>query len=91
MTPPTSCAALPGITRAAVLELAASLDVRPEERAFGLEQFLAADEAFLTSSLRGIVPLQAIDGRAIGSGTYELTTRIAAAYESLVNQECRTA
>ena len=86
-----SCAALPGITRATVLELAATLGIRAEERAFPLERLLAADEAFLTSSLRGIVPLRAVNGQTIGSGDYPTTTQIAAAYESLVNQECRTA
>lgn len=91
LTPPVSCAALPGITRATVLELAAALGIRAEERAFPLERLLAADEAFLTSSLRGIVPLRAVDGQTIGSGDYPMTAQIAAAYESLVNQECQTA
>ena len=37
-TPPTSCAALPGITRAAVIELAAELGVPVDERPFGLDE-----------------------------------------------------
>ena len=36
-TPPTSCAALPGITRGAVIEMAAELGVTMDERPFGLD------------------------------------------------------
>jgi branched-chain amino acid aminotransferase len=88
LTPPTSCAALPGITRATVMELATILGIPVEERAFGLDRLLAADEAFLTSSLRGIAPLQTVDGQPLGTGAHELATRLTHAYESLVDEEC---
>lgn len=89
VTPPTSCAALPGITRAAVIELAAELGVAVDERPFDLDELNGADEAFLTSSLRGIVPLVRVDGRAIGSGTPgALTQRVMTAYAALVQREC---
>jgi branched-chain amino acid aminotransferase len=88
-TPPTSCAALPGITREAVIGLAADLRVPVDERAFGLDQLNGADEAFLTSSLRGIAPLVRVNGRAIGSGSPgTLTQRVMTAYAALVTQEC---
>jgi branched-chain amino acid aminotransferase len=90
VTPPPSCAALPGITRATVLELAGALGIDTQERPFGLAELAGADEAFLTSSLRGIIPLRTIDGRPVGAGTTDAATRIAAAYEALINQECRT-
>jgi branched-chain amino acid aminotransferase len=89
LTPPPSCAALPGITRATVLELARAMDVPTEERPFGLDDLLAADEAFLTSSLRGIAPVAQVGGRAIGDGAPgELTRRVSAAYAALVAREC---
>ena len=89
VTPPTSCAALPGITRAAVLELAASLGVATDERPFDVPELEAASEAFLSSSLRGIAPLVRIDGKALGAGTPgPLTARIMAAYAALVAREC---
>jgi branched-chain amino acid aminotransferase len=88
-TPPTSCAALPGITRAAIIDLAAELRVPVDEREFGLDELNGADEAFLTSSLRGIAPLVRLDGRAIGSGTPGgLTRSVMAAYAELVKREC---
>jgi branched-chain amino acid aminotransferase len=88
-TPPTTCAALPGITRAAVIELAAELGAPVDERPFGLDELKGADEAFLTSSLRGIVPLVRVDGRAIGSGTPgAVTQKVMTAYTALVKREC---
>lgn len=89
LTPPLSCAALPGITRAAVLELAAAQGLSVAERPFGLAELLAADEAFLTSSLRGVAPLVRVDGRAIGVGRPgDVTRSVAGAYAALVVQEC---
>jgi branched-chain amino acid aminotransferase len=89
MTPPTSCAALPGITRAAVIELAADLGVAVDDQPFDLDRLSSADEAFLTSSLRGIAPLTRVDGRSIGSGAPgDLTRRLMNAYAALIEREC---
>jgi branched-chain amino acid aminotransferase len=90
LTPPVSCGALPGITRATVIELAAALGVPTVERAFGVEVLLAAREAFLTSSLRGIAPLVRLDASRLGDGHPGPCTRdIARAYAALVARECR--
>jgi len=92
VTPPLSCAALPGITRATVLELARELSIETVERPFGEAELIAADEAFLTSSLRGIAPLVHVGGARIGSGTPgALTRRVAAAYAAHVAEYCATA
>lgn len=90
LTPPVSCGALPGITREAVIELAASLGLRVDERPFDLDELLAAREAFLTSSLRSIAPLVRVDGRAIGDAAPGPRTRaLTDAYAALVDRECR--
>jgi branched-chain amino acid aminotransferase len=89
LTPPLSCAALPGVTRATVLELAASHGLPTEERAFGLVELMRAEEAFLTSSLRGIAPLVRVGDQQLGAGTPGKATRaMASAYAALVAQEC---
>jgi len=89
VTPPESCGALPGITREAVLELAPVLGVQTAERPFALAELVAADEAFLTSSLRRIAPLVRVGERPIGNGRPgDLTRRCADAYLSLVRAEC---
>jgi branched-chain amino acid aminotransferase len=89
LTPPLTCGALPGITRATVLELAYGLGFETSDRAFGLGELVAAKEAFLTSSLRGIAPLVRVNGHPLGNGMPGSTTReIAAAYGRLVEREC---
>ena len=90
-TPPTSCAALPGITRAAVIELAGDLGVAVDERPFDLRELLTSTEAFLTSSLRGIAPLVSVEGQTLGAGVPGPVTRqVMAAYAALASQECGT-
>ena len=88
VTPPLSCGALPGITRATVLQLAAGLGVTAVERVCTLDDLWTADEAFLTSSLRGIAPLVSVNGSAIGAGKPGAgTRRMAAAHDALVSAD----
>jgi branched-subunit amino acid aminotransferase/4-amino-4-deoxychorismate lyase len=88
-TPPTSCAALPGITRAAVIELAGEHGLPVDERPFDVAELGTGSEAFLTSSLRGIAPLVRLGARAIGIGTPGPVTRqMMTTYAALVDREC---
>jgi branched-chain amino acid aminotransferase len=88
-TPPTACAALPGITRAAVIELAEGMGLVVDDRPFEPATLKFATEAFLTSSLRGIAPLVRLDGMAIHTGKPGPVTRqVMAAYADLVAREC---
>lgn len=59
---------LQGITRAEVLKAAADLGLPVRFRAPSLDELLAADEAFITSSLREMLPVVKVDGTAIGTG-----------------------
>lgn len=59
---------LGGVTRLSLLELAAKTGVKLVERSFTLQEALAADEAFLTSSSAFILPVTTIDGQKVGSG-----------------------
>ena len=89
VTPPAACGVLPGVTRAAVMEVAAARGLTVDERAFGLDELTAADEAFLTSSLRGVAPLLRVEGRWIGNGRPGVRTQeLAAAYDALVTRVC---
>jgi branched-chain amino acid aminotransferase len=88
-TPPLSCGVLPGITRAAILECAIKLGVDTAERELSLEDLARSREAFLTSSVREVVPLVRVDDRAVGDGTPgALTHRFIDAYADLVRCEC---
>jgi len=75
-TTPEESGLLPGITREVVIELARKegLDVR--EAPLALDALLAADEAFLTGSVKEVMPLIAIDGKRIGSGSPGPITRL---------------
>ena len=67
-TPPCSDGALEGITRRTLLELAGRLGMLAREQTLTRYDLLASDELFLTGSGAGIVPVRALDGRAIGTG-----------------------
>ena len=59
---------LPGCTRKAVVKLAEEHQLRIEERAFSVEEALAAKEAFVTSASLFVQAVVAIDGKKVGSG-----------------------
>ena len=65
---------LRGITRKVVLECARET-YRTLEQAVPLSAFFDADEAFITSSFKDIVPVVSVDGRTIGSGVPGPVTR----------------
>ena len=67
-TPSLDLGILAGVTRATLAEVAPECGYRVEEGSYPLEQLLAADEAFTSSSVREVMPLIEIDGRAIDRG-----------------------
>ncbi|MFN3075744.1 MAG: D-amino-acid transaminase [Alphaproteobacteria bacterium] len=68
VTHPAGPAILSGITREAVLEVAATLKLPLVERPFTVAEAQAAAEAFLTSTTNFVMPVIRIDGRPVGSG-----------------------
>ena len=77
LTPPLDGRILPGVTRMRVLELAAALDVETDEDPLSREDLLAAEEVFLTGSVRGVEPAAALDGAPL-AGAGEIAVRLAA-------------
>jgi len=67
VTPPDSAGILPGITRARIIELAAALGIEVEYRAVLLRELRAADELFISSTIREILPVVRVDGALIGN------------------------
>jgi len=59
---------LNGITRIAILKLAADEGIPFTERAFSRDEMMKAKEAFVTSSTSLIKPVTSIDGEAVGDG-----------------------
>jgi branched-chain amino acid aminotransferase len=68
ITPDVSAGILPGITRAHVLEVAQALGVTVELRTPTVSEAQAADELFITSSIRELMPVVRLDDRSIGKG-----------------------
>ncbi len=68
ITPPLSDGALGGITRSAVLELAAQLKIPVEEKSITVHEIMASDEAFLTGTAAEIGALVEVNGQKIGDG-----------------------
>jgi 4-amino-4-deoxychorismate lyase len=67
-TPSLQLGILAGITRAALCELAPGLGLRVLEGVFTAEDLLAAEEAFLSSSTREVMPVVEVDGASVGDG-----------------------
>lgn len=69
LTPDLASGALPGTVRELVLdELAPRMGLTVAERAVRPEELAAADEAFLTSALLGVMPLTGVNGSPVGAG-----------------------
>jgi branched-chain amino acid aminotransferase len=77
-TPPADRGVLPGIVRARVLAICAREGIAVRVRALTAQELRVAHEVFVTSSLRGVVPVTRIDRERIARGA--VADRIAAAY-----------
>ncbi|MGR9086880.1 MAG: D-amino acid aminotransferase [Gammaproteobacteria bacterium] len=68
VTPPKSNEILPGITRDVVLEIAKMNHITSREESISLTSLRNADEIWLTSSTREIMPVIELDSRPVGNG-----------------------
>jgi branched-chain amino acid aminotransferase len=68
VTPPLWAGILGGITREVVLELAATHQIPAREDALELRALFDADEAFLSSTTREVMPIRQVDDQVIGDG-----------------------
>jgi branched-chain amino acid aminotransferase len=80
----TGAYCLHGITRGKVLEVARQAGIPAHERDFSLFEVYSADEAFVTGTLGGLIPVGAVDGRSIGDGRRSMTDRLRALYEGAI-------
>jgi 4-amino-4-deoxychorismate lyase len=84
LTPSLELPLLAGVTRATLCRLAPSLGYEVEEGAFALERLLAAEEVFLSSSIREVMPVTAVDDTPLAAGPaagdLQAALRVAAGY-----------
>lgn len=80
---------LAGITRANVIQLGRELGMTVHEKSFPLTKVYSADEAFVTGTFAGVIPVREVDGRTIGEGARgPVVERLQEAYRDLVERVC---
>jgi len=87
VTPPEESGCLLGVTRALVLELCSDLGIDCAEQTLPVVALMQADEAFLTSTVREVQPVTAVDGRALTRAPGAITRQLAAAFTDLVARD----
>jgi branched-chain amino acid aminotransferase len=75
LTPPNDAGILEGVTRGAVMELAAEAGIRVRQVALTRHDVYVADECFLTGSAAEVIPVVKVDDRVIGNGHPGSVTR----------------
>ncbi|KKL98408.1 hypothetical protein LCGC14_1824720 [marine sediment metagenome] len=92
VTPNLSSGCLAGISRQAVLELAAEIGLEAIETDVELSAFAVASEAFLTGSVMEVMPLTRLDDGPVGSGRPgPVTGRLHRLYQEMVARETSAA
>ena len=82
---------LGGITRSNVLRVCAEAGIPAQERSFSLTEVYSADEAFVTGTFAGLVPVHTVDGRRIGDGRRgPMVERLQTLYRELVQSDVAT-
>jgi branched-chain amino acid aminotransferase len=76
MTPPESEGILSGITRKYVLEAAGKLGIQVRITTMSTGDLLTADEVFVSSTIRELLPVVEVDGQPIGDGRPGAITRL---------------
>lgn len=91
---------IPGITRAAVIRLCRENSIPVFEKQFSLYDVYGADEAFVTGTFAGLVPVREIDGRGVAHplapqgdwpGMGLVTSRLTGLYKALAKREAKRA
>jgi branched-chain amino acid aminotransferase len=78
---------LGGITRGMVLGVARDAGIAVAEKSFSLTDVYGADEAFVTGTYAGLVPVRTVDGRVVGSGARPVLARLRDLYQDLVERD----
>jgi branched-chain amino acid aminotransferase len=85
-TPSLDSPCLPGITRAAIIECAASWRMVVRERRITVEELLDADEVFLTNSVIECLPVASLDGHRFDAGANTVTATLRRTFQELVER-----
>jgi branched-chain amino acid aminotransferase len=85
LTPSREAGIIEGITRGVVLDLAREIGIPVVEGLFEMDEISRADEMFLTSSTREVVPVTRVEGKPVGNAQPgPVTVRLLDAYRSAI-------
>jgi branched-chain amino acid aminotransferase len=77
-----------GVMRGIVLELAAELGISVEQREIGYKELISADEIFMTSSVKRILPVCEVDGTLVATAVGPITVSLMKALKKhVLNQD----
>ncbi|MEL6707157.1 MAG: aminotransferase class IV [Pseudomonadota bacterium] len=78
---------LGGITRSAVIQVCREADIPVFEKNFSLTDVYGADEAFVTGTFAGVVPVTEIDGRSLTPARGSMVERLQGLYKDLMARD----
>lgn len=91
LTPPLTVGILEGVTRGIAIALAREAGIDVSETSLRPDDLVTADEVFITSTSREILPVVSIDGRPIGSGEVgPMTTMLHESFRAKADGETRS-
>ncbi|MEP3420712.1 MAG: aminotransferase class IV [Erythrobacter sp.] len=79
---------LGGITRSSVIKVCKEAGIPVFEKNFSLTDVYGADEAFVTGTFAGVVPVTNIDGRDLTVGRGPMVERLQGLYRELMDRDC---
>jgi branched-chain amino acid aminotransferase len=85
-TPPLNSGCLEGVTRGILLEIGAAAGVPVEEKTLLPQDLYAADEVFISSTNRNLLPVIEIADRKIGSGNTPVVERLERVFEDYIRK-----
>ena len=85
-TPPLNSGCLEGVTRGVLLEIGAAAGIPVDEKMLLPQDLYAADEIFISSTNRNLLPVSEIAGRKIGSGNTPVVERLEKVFEDYVRK-----
>jgi len=88
ITPPLKAGILEGITRKNLLQLAKQNEIPSEQKNITPDELINADEVFLTSTTKEIVPIIQIDNAPVGIGTPgPVTKKLISIYKDFIKEQ----
>ena len=82
---------LPGVTRGNIIRLCEENDIPVFQKDFLVEEVHSADEAFVTGTFAGVIPVTEVDGHELSGGKRgDMTERLQQLYIELIKRECKS-